>query len=108
VPTRSPGDAEQLLRELVPDGELEVLGNSPPAPVVVDRPLVRVLRNLGDFEVRPKQAWTPVAQFAEHGLDAINLGPGATRYAHSRDERVDVAELVRTFTALQRFAAASV
>ena len=30
------------------------------------------------------------------GLDAVNFGPGATRYAHSRDERVEIAELERT------------
>ncbi|MDQ2984840.1 MAG: succinyl-diaminopimelate desuccinylase [Actinomycetota bacterium] len=106
--TRTAAEAEQRLRDLVPAGELEVLSNSPPAPVVVDTPLARRLREAGRFEVHPKQAWTPVAQFAEHGLDAINLGPGATRYAHSRDERVEIAELVRTFTALQRFAADSV
>jgi acetylornithine deacetylase/succinyl-diaminopimelate desuccinylase-like protein len=44
-----------------------------------------------------------VAQFAERGLDAVNLGPGATRYAHRRDEQVEIAELVRTFEALRRF-----
>jgi len=45
-----------------------------------------------------------VAQFAEAGLDAVNLGPGATRYAHRADERVEIAELVRTYEALRRFA----
>ena len=54
--------------------------------------------------MQPKQAWTPVAQFAEAGLDAVNLGPGATRYAHRADERVEIAELVRTYEALRRFA----
>ena len=44
-----------------------------------------------------------MADFAARGLDAINLGPGATRYAHAVDERVETAELVRTFEALQRF-----
>jgi len=44
-----------------------------------------------------------VAEFAAEGLDAVNLGPGATRYAHRRDEQVEIAELVRTFTALLRF-----
>ena len=55
------------------------------------------------FTVEPKQAWTPVAQFSEAGLDAVNLGPGATAYAHKRDERVAIAELARTYAALQRF-----
>ena len=106
APGRSRADAEVRLRELVSDGELEILGNSPPAHVVTDRPLVTRLREAGDFAVKPKQAWTPVAQFAEAGLDAVNLGPGATRYAHRADERVEIAELVRTYEALRRFAAA--
>ena len=104
APGRSRADAEAHLRELVPGGDLAVLGNSPPAHVVVDRPLVARLRRAGGFAVKPKQAWTPVAQFAEAGLDAINLGPGATRYAHKADERVEIAELVRTYEALRRFA----
>jgi succinyl-diaminopimelate desuccinylase len=104
APGRSRDEAERQLRDLVPGGELEVLGNSPPAHVVVDRPLVTRLREAGDFPVKPKQAWTPVAQFAEAGLDAVNLGPGATRYAHRADERVEIAELVRTYEALRRFA----
>ena len=45
---------------------------------------------------QPKQAWTNVADFAARGLDAVNLGPGATRYAHAADERVEIAELERT------------
>jgi succinyl-diaminopimelate desuccinylase len=106
APGRSRADAERRLRNLVPAGELEILGNSPPAHVVVDRPLVTRLREEGGFAVKPKQAWTPVAQFAEAGLDAVNLGPGATRYAHRADERVEIAELVRTYEALRRFAAA--
>ena len=55
--------------------------------------------------MQPKQAWTNVADFAARGLDAVNLGPGATRYAHAVDERVEIAELERTYDALQRFLA---
>ena len=104
APGRSREQAEARLHELAGDAELEILGNSPPAHVVVDRPLVTRLREAGGFGVQPKQAWTPVAQFAEAGLDAVNLGPGATRYAHRADERVEIAELVRTYEALRRFA----
>ena len=97
APGRSREQAEARLRELAGDAELEILGNSPPAHVVVDRPLVRRHRNAGGFAVKPKQAWTPVAQFDEAGLDAVNLGPGATRVAHRADERIEIGDLVRTF-----------
>jgi succinyl-diaminopimelate desuccinylase len=107
APDRSPDDAEARIRELV-GLELEVLSNSPPAHVPSSSPLVERLRTAGAFEVQPKQAWTNVADFAARGLDAVNLGPGATRYAHAVDEQVEIAELERTFAALQRFLLGSV
>jgi succinyl-diaminopimelate desuccinylase len=106
APDRSPEDAEARLRELVDRaGELELLGNSPPARVAAASPRVQALREVGGFALEPKQAWTPVAEFSAQGLDAVNLGPGATRYAHAQDERVEIAALARTYDALTRFGA---
>jgi succinyl-diaminopimelate desuccinylase len=102
APNRTREEAETRLRELV-GAELEITSNSPPAHVAVESPLVRRLRAAGGLAIAPKQAWTPVAEFAAQGLDAVNLGPGATRYAHRRDERVEIAELERTFEALRAF-----
>jgi succinyl-diaminopimelate desuccinylase len=105
APDRSEQEAEARLRELVDGaGELELVGNSPPARVAAGSPLVQTLRDVGDFALEPKQAWTPVAEFSAHGLDAVNLGPGATRYAHAQDERVEIAALRRTYDALLRYA----
>jgi succinyl-diaminopimelate desuccinylase len=103
APNRTPEQAEERLRELV-GAEAVVTSNSPPAHVAAGSPLVRRLCEAGRLALEPKQAWTPVAEFAAQGLDAVNLGPGATRYAHRRDERVEIAELERTFDALRRFA----
>ena len=86
----------------IPDATVEVVGNSPPGDVSVDAPLVQSLRAAGDFEVTPKQAWTNVADFTSRGIPAVNFGPGATRYAHAVDERVEIASLVRAYEALGR------
>jgi succinyl-diaminopimelate desuccinylase len=102
APGRTREEAEARLRELVPVGELEVLSNSPSAPPALTNPLTVKLRELVP-EVAPKQAWTPVAQFAERGIDAINYGPGATAYAHKQDEQVPVANLDRCFETLRAF-----
>ncbi|HEX5448468.1 MAG TPA: succinyl-diaminopimelate desuccinylase [Gaiellaceae bacterium] len=102
APNRTPEDAEARVRELV-GVDIEVLSNSPPAHVASESPLVQALRQAGGFEVQPKQAWTNVADFAARGLDAVNLGPGATRYAHAQDEQVEIVELERTLAALKRF-----
>jgi succinyl-diaminopimelate desuccinylase len=58
----------------------------------------------GDLAVEPKQAWTPVAEFAAAGVDAVNFGPGDPKYAHRRDEQVAVDALVRSYETLERFA----
>ena len=108
APDRTPAEAEARIAELAEaaGAEVTLVGNSQPAPVVVDAPLVRRLRGAGGLGVEPKQAWTPVAEFAAAGIDAINYGPGATRYAHRRDERVAIDSLVAAFATLQRFLAA--
>ncbi|HEY2326164.1 MAG TPA: succinyl-diaminopimelate desuccinylase [Gaiellaceae bacterium] len=104
APNRSPEEAVVRVRELV-GVEIEVLSNSPPAHVASESQVVQALREAGGFEVQPKQAWTNVADFAARGLDAVNLGPGATRYAHAQDEQVEIAELERTLAALKQFLA---
>jgi succinyl-diaminopimelate desuccinylase len=102
APGRTRADAEARLGELVPDGELEILSNSPSAPPALTNPAAARLRELVP-EVAPKQAWTPVAQFAEQGIDAINYGPGLTAYAHRQDERVPIENLNKAYDTLRTF-----
>jgi len=104
APDRSPASADAYLRSLLPEGAIyEHAGDSPPARVVTDSPLVQRLRAAGDLTVEPKQAWTNVADFTSRGIDAVNFGPGATRYAHRRDEQVEISALVRAFESLWHF-----
>jgi succinyl-diaminopimelate desuccinylase len=102
APGRTRDEAEARLRELVPHGDVEILSNSPSAPPSLTNPLTVKLRELVP-DVAPKQAWTPVAQFAEQGIDAINYGPGATTYAHKVDEQIPIAHLEQCFATLQSF-----
>ncbi len=102
-PDRSPAEAEDVVRTLVPtDATVEIVGNSPPGDVAVDAPLVRRLLDQSGLPIEPKQAWTNVADFTSRGIPAINFGPGATRYAHRRDERVEIAALEQAYEALRR------
>jgi succinyl-diaminopimelate desuccinylase len=102
APGRSRDEAEARLREIVAGGELEILYNSPSALPALTNPRVQRLRELVP-DVAPKQAWTPVAQFAEQGIDAINYGPGATAYAHRQDEQIPIANLHAVYETLARF-----
>ena len=105
APGRSPESAEDWVRSLLPGATVEFVGNSPGAAVVTDAPLVQDLRKAGELAVEPKQAWTNTADFTSRGIDAVNFGPGDPVYAHRRDERVDVAALVRAYEILRRFLA---
>ncbi len=97
------------MRSLVPtDATVEIVGNSPPGAVAVDAPLVERLRGAGDLPIEPKQAWTNVADFTSRGIPAINFGPGATRYAHRRDELVELSALERAYVALRRLVSSSI
>lgn len=102
--SRTPGEAETRLRELVgPGGQLTVLGNAPAASVPSGNPLLERLRAAGQLSMEPKQAWTPVAEFAERGVDAINFGPGEPELAHRRDERISVEAMQASLRILRAF-----
>ena len=106
APDRSPEEAEEQLRSLVPDeAEIELTGNSAPGAVVTDNPLVEALLIAGARGIEPKQAWTNVADFAAAGIDAVNFGPGATAQAHRREEHVEISELVHAYQTLEGFLA---
>jgi succinyl-diaminopimelate desuccinylase len=107
APHRSPAEAEErlLTHWCGGAGEVEVLGNAPSGAVTLDHPLVVRLVELAGAEVRPKQAWTPVAEFTAAGVPAVNFGPGSPAQAHRADESVEIAALVRAYRALEALAA---
>lgn len=106
APGRSPQAAEARLAELCADhGELRVTSNAPSGAVPRGNALLERFRAAEDLAVEPKQAWTPVAEFALAGYDAVNFGPGDPAQAHRRDESIEVAALVRCARLLERFGA---
>jgi succinyl-diaminopimelate desuccinylase len=105
APDRTAESAAERIREVLGE-RAEVVSNAPGAHVPARSPHVARLREAGGLELQPKQAWTNVADFAARGLDAVNFGPGATRYAHAVDERVEIAALDHCLATLQRFVSA--
>jgi succinyl-diaminopimelate desuccinylase len=104
APDLSPARAERALRDRCePHGELEVLSNTPGARPPRDNPLLERLLALAGGPVEAKQAWTPVAEFATAGIEAVNFGPGDPAFAHAREERVSFAALARSHSILQEF-----
>jgi succinyl-diaminopimelate desuccinylase len=93
APGKSLAEAQADVRQLVGEGaELEFTDLSPSGPLCLGNPLVQRLRALAP-RVEPKQAWTDVARFAAHGIDAVNFGPGEPAQAHQVGEWAEVAPL---------------
>ncbi len=104
APDRSPEDAAAHVRSLAPAGTtVEIVDLAPAAPARADAPLLRRFIDSNGLETRAKQAWTDVAQFAALGVPAANFGPGLSELAHTREERVPIANLVRAHDALAAF-----
>ncbi len=94
--------AERTLRGWCePYGEIELLGNSPGARPPRENPLMDLLTAAAGGTVEAKQAWTPVAEFAAAGVEAVNFGPGDPAFAHRAEERVATEALVRSHRILE-------
>ena len=90
---------EGLLEE---QADYEITDYAPSGPVDLDNPLLQRLIECG-LEVRPKQAWTDVARFAERGVAAANFGPGLPAQAHQEREYAELALLEECYGRLERF-----
>jgi succinyl-diaminopimelate desuccinylase len=104
APDRTIEQAVDAFRELIDpfvddaDG-FELVDAAVPAPPSLTHPLLAPLVASGT-PVRAKLGWTDVARFAEHGIPAINFGPGDSLVAHMQDEHVHRDSLERVHAAL--------
>ena len=103
APTVSATEAEQSMRELFIDFNMEILDNEPGALPGLAHPALAELVELSHGEVAPKFGWTDVARFAAIGVPAVNLGPGDPSFAHSRDEHVALADLDKCRAILEQW-----
>jgi succinyl-diaminopimelate desuccinylase len=102
APGTEAASAEARLHQLCdPYGELVIDGHAPSGAVPEDNALGARLIALSGAPVEAKQAWTPVAEFAVAGVDALNFGPGDPPLAHTREEHVRSDALVRSHELLR-------
>jgi succinyl-diaminopimelate desuccinylase len=93
APGKSLETAQADVRGLVGEGpEIEFTDLAPSGPLCLGNPAVQRLGKLAG-RLEPKQAWTDVARFAAHGIDAVNFGPGEPSQAHQVGEWAEIAPL---------------
>ncbi|MDQ8708036.1 succinyl-diaminopimelate desuccinylase [Streptomyces sp. LHD-70] len=93
APSRSPKEAEALVRALFPEYEVRVTEVVAGALPGLARPAAASLLARLGTEPRAKLGWTDVSRFAAAGVPALNFGPGDPSLAHTPGEYVPVAEL---------------
>jgi succinyl-diaminopimelate desuccinylase len=93
----------EVFKELLEGrADYEVADYAPSGPVKLDNPLLQRLIETG-LEVRPKQAWTDVARFAQRGVAAANFGPGLPSQAHQEAEYAELPLLEGCYEHLRSF-----
>ena len=105
-PGRGRDHVERVFDGLLEDAggraRYEIADFAPSGSVDLNHPLIRGFVS-GGLEVRPKQAWTDVARFAEHGVAAVNFGPGFPAQAHQQSEYTELPLLLEGYARLVTF-----
>lgn len=105
-PTKTLNEAKKYLLELkekVGANEVEFTDLSPAAKPCLDNPILDEFLKQFKCPIEPKQAWTDVAQFSYHGIDAVNFGPGQPHQAHQRNEYVELKKVKECYQMLSEF-----
>jgi succinyl-diaminopimelate desuccinylase len=102
-PDRTAQSAIERLEEVCAAADaLEILDVAPPGAVAASHPFLGRLQETSAADLAAKQGWTDVARLGEHGIPAVNFGPGRASEAHQKDEFVATSEILATFEALRR------
>lgn len=104
APGKSLEEAERAVREVASDAdEVEVVDRALAGAIPEGNPQLERLEAITQAPRRPKQAWTDVARLGEHGIPAVNYGPGEAAQAHQVTESVALANLEVAFDKLKEF-----
>jgi succinyl-diaminopimelate desuccinylase len=94
APGRDRDSACAVVRDLVGSAaDIDIRDIAPSGQVCRQHPLIEAWLGRCPLPVEPKQAWTDVARMTEHGVPAVNFGPGEPAQAHQAGEWVETAAL---------------
>ncbi|MBB5891672.1 succinyl-diaminopimelate desuccinylase [Kutzneria kofuensis] len=103
APDRTAEQAADHLRVLFEGYDLTVVDSAEGALPGLSAPTARELVEAAGGTPVAKLGWTDVARFAALGIPAVNFGPGDPTLAHTQQENVPAAHIVRCEQVLRRF-----
>jgi succinyl-diaminopimelate desuccinylase len=93
-PDKTVAEARERLATACSGTDLfEVIDEAPAGPVDTEHPFLQRLAEASGAAMTAKQGWTDVARLGEHGIPAVNYGPGETSLAHKPEESVSLVDL---------------
>lgn len=104
APSRTTNEAVAFVEEFFADADdVTIVDLSPGARPGLDAPFAqRFVAAVGQTPTA-KLGWTDVSRFSALGIPAVNFGPGNALLAHADDERVPVAQIESTTTAMRNW-----
>ncbi|MDH5560937.1 MAG: succinyl-diaminopimelate desuccinylase [Deltaproteobacteria bacterium] len=103
APGKSINQAKEEMRLYLGKPDIEFVDECPSADVVVKNDLLREFKELGQFEMKAKQAWTDIARLSAIGIPAVNFGPGDPSQAHQKNEFVLINDLAENYRYFERY-----
>jgi succinyl-diaminopimelate desuccinylase len=103
APDRDVAAAQAHVREVFHGHPVDVTDLSAGALPGLSAPAAQEFLRATGATAAAKYGWTDVARFAALGIPALNYGPGDPNLAHTRDEHVDTAQILRSADVLRRF-----
>jgi succinyl-diaminopimelate desuccinylase len=94
APDRSLEQAQEHVRSVFDGYEVTFADGAPGALPRLTEPAARDFLAAVGTAPRGKLGWTDVSRFAAAGIAAVNYGPGDPNLAHTREEHVDVRQIV--------------
>jgi succinyl-diaminopimelate desuccinylase len=94
APDKSETEAQDVVRRVFDGFEVVVSDSAPGALPGLSQPAAAAFVATIGKPPRPKFGWTDVSRFSALGVPAVNYGPGDPSVAHTREEYVDIAQIV--------------
>lgn len=95
APNKTVEEAFDFLKGFFAPLRVEIVDAANGARPGLDSEFAEVFIKAVGADTRPKYGWTDVARFARLGIPAVNYGPGDPNLAHTDNEQVPVAQIIR-------------